>query len=156
MEKQFSATVYVIEDDKTLLIFHRKLQKWLPPGGHLNDNETPPEAAKREVREETGLEIEFLTQENIWIDDSNAKSFERPFMCLLEQIPAYQNQPSHLHMDLIYVAKPKGGVLTYNIEETEGLRWFTQEEIENLEPGKEIFSETQASLRTIFNIFSYV
>jgi len=66
---------------------HPKLKKWLPPGGHVEENESPPEAATREVKEETGLEITFIKQENIWIEKWNAKSFERPFLCLTEEIP---------------------------------------------------------------------
>ena len=86
MERQFTATVYIIEAQRTLLIYHRKLQKWLPPGGHLEANETPPEAARREALEETGMEITFMMQENVWIDRWNARSFERPYLCLLEDI----------------------------------------------------------------------
>ena len=57
MKRQFTATVYILEKDKVLLIHHRKLQKWLPPGGHMDPNETPAEAACREAFEETGLKI---------------------------------------------------------------------------------------------------
>ncbi len=42
------------------LIFHRKLKKWLPPGGHIDPNEMPSETAIREAFEETGLEIELI------------------------------------------------------------------------------------------------
>jgi len=57
MEKHFTATTYIIQDGKVLLIPHSKLGKWLPPGGHVELNETPPECAIREALEETGLEI---------------------------------------------------------------------------------------------------
>ena len=143
MERQFTATVYIIENEQVLLIFHRKLQKWLPPGGHMDPNETPPQAAKREAKEETGLEIEFIQQENIWINRWNASSFERPYQCLLEEIPAYGDKPAHQHIDFIYVGIPTGGNLLQNDVETTGLRWFTRIEVEQLEPDQEIFQETQ-------------
>jgi 8-oxo-dGTP pyrophosphatase MutT (NUDIX family) len=54
------ATAYVVRGDKTLLLKHRKLGMWLPPGGHVEPGETPDEAVRREVREETGLEIDFV------------------------------------------------------------------------------------------------
>src|SRR5438309_1914918 len=98
MKKEFTATVYIIENQKVLLIYHHKLQKWLPPGGHIEENETPPEAAKREALEETGYEIEFIIQENVWIKQLNASSFERPYLCLLEEIPAYKDKEAHQHM----------------------------------------------------------
>ncbi len=153
MERHFCATVYIIEENKVLLIFHRKLQKWLPPGGHLDPNETPPDGAKREVREETGLEVDFFSHENISIQDVNATSFERPFMCLLENIPAYGNQPAHQHMDFIYIARPIGGTISYNSNETEGIRWFTYEEIEREISEKLIYSETKQSIKKIFELY---
>ncbi|HXF29163.1 MAG TPA: NUDIX domain-containing protein, partial [Chlamydiales bacterium] len=81
MRRDFTATCYVIEDEKVLLIYHKKHKKWLPPGGHIDPNETPPEAAKREVQEETGLHIEFISQENIQLAArSHACQIERPYL----------------------------------------------------------------------------
>lgn len=128
MERQFTATVYIFEGSKVLLHRHEKLGKWLPPGGHLELNETPPEAARREVREETGLEIAFIEQENLKIDAYNGVSFERPFLCLLENIPAHKDKPAHQHMDMIYLARP-----LEMKEDLRGFRWFSYEELQDLE-----------------------
>lgn len=151
MERQFTATVYIVDEQRVLLIFHRKMQKWLPPGGHLDPNETPPEGARREVREETGLEISFALQENVWIDRWNANSFERPYMCLVEEIPPFGDKEAHQHIDFIYVGTPVGGQESRNTLETDDMRWFTLEEIEALDPDNEIFVETQQSIRTILS-----
>ena len=105
MEKHFTATTYVFHEGRVLLHKHPKLHKWLPPGGHVEPNETPPDAARREVKEETGLDITLLDQENIKIYAYNAKSFERPFLCLLEEIPASPKQEAHYHMDMIYLGR---------------------------------------------------
>jgi 8-oxo-dGTP pyrophosphatase MutT (NUDIX family) len=51
MERHFTTSVYILHEGKVLLLFHPKLQKWLPPGGHIEKDESPPEAAKREVME---------------------------------------------------------------------------------------------------------
>lgn len=143
MIKQLTATAYVLENNKVLLIFHRKLKKWLPPGGHLEPNELPSDGAVREVKEETGLEIELMTQENIWIAPRpNGKSFPRPYMCLQEEIPEFNGHPAHQHIDFIYVAKPIGGELTHNLDETDGMRWFSLQELKSLKKEVEIFEET--------------
>lgn len=48
----------VVKNGKVLLRYHPKLGKWLPPGGHIQPGETPDEALRRELLEETGLVIE--------------------------------------------------------------------------------------------------
>lgn len=149
IEAHFTSTVYIVEAGRTLLIYHKKFKKWLPPGGHLHPNETPSEAALREAKEETGLEIELFQQENVWIDRWNAKSIPRPYMCLLEEIPAVGDQAAHRHIDMIFLARPTGGNEEINSHETEGLQWFSLEEVESLEGDVEIFEETKETLRKI-------
>ncbi len=110
----------------------------------MEANETPPECAKREVKEETGLEIEFIRQENLWVDFWNASSIERPYLCLLENIPAHAGTPAHQHIDLIFLAKPTGGTLFSDV------KWFSLEEVEKLSE-EEIFTETKTTIRHILN-----
>lgn len=152
MNKQFTASVYIINDQKILLIKHPKLQKWLPPGGHVENNETPVEAARREVREETGLEIELIPQENIWVNYWNANSFERPYLCLLEEIPPYKDQPAHQHMDFIYVANL---ISAKSSSPSESLiyQWFDQKGLDLLEPDVDIFKETLQVLQHLLATF---
>src|SRR5262249_3633492 len=56
----FTVCVFVVQDSKVLLIHHRKLDKWLPLGGHVELDEDPEQAALREAKEESGLEVELL------------------------------------------------------------------------------------------------
>jgi 8-oxo-dGTP pyrophosphatase MutT (NUDIX family) len=153
MEKQFTSTVYIIQDNKVLLIHHRKFNKWMPPGGHVNPDETPPECARREAYEETGLHIELIKEENVWINQWNASSFERPYMCLLEQVPEQNGKPAHQHVDLMYIAKPVGGSETHNSVETHDLRWFSLQEIGALIPDDEIFVETIETIQHLLEKF---
>jgi 8-oxo-dGTP pyrophosphatase MutT (NUDIX family) len=54
--RHFTATTYVVNDGATVLHDHKRLDLWLAPGGHIDRDELPHEAALREVREETGLD----------------------------------------------------------------------------------------------------
>ncbi|MCP5504752.1 MAG: NUDIX domain-containing protein [Chlamydiales bacterium] len=146
MKRHFTTTVYLLKGDQVLLLLHPKLNKWLPPGGHIEANESPPMAARREVLEETGLEFIFIHEENVWIDRWNAKSFERPYLCLMEEIPEHNGVPAHQHMDFIYLGKPIGNQAPVS---EDPLRWFTLEEIEALRDDEEIFVETKEVLRTL-------
>lgn len=62
MERQYCASSYVIDFDKaeTLLMYNRKLNKWLQPGGHIIGLETPIDACVREAKEETGIDIKIV------------------------------------------------------------------------------------------------
>jgi ADP-ribose pyrophosphatase YjhB (NUDIX family) len=59
VRRAFSSSVFIYFDKKVLLIRHKLLNLWLPVGGEREGNETPLETARREVLEETGLEVKF-------------------------------------------------------------------------------------------------
>lgn len=52
-----TASAVVVGRRGTVLHRHRKLGRWMQPGGHVDPGETPPEAALRESEEETGLAV---------------------------------------------------------------------------------------------------
>jgi 8-oxo-dGTP pyrophosphatase MutT (NUDIX family) len=56
VRRAFSVAVYARRENRVLVIHHRRLETWLPLGGELEAGETPLEAARRELREESGLE----------------------------------------------------------------------------------------------------
>lgn len=150
MEKQFTATAYILNDQKVLLLMHPKLGKWLPPGGHMEENETPPQAAIREVKEETGLDVEILKEEHLWVERWNATSFERPFLCLLENIPPHKDKPAHQHIDFIYLCRLIGGKTEDSHQNMQTIRWFTLDEVRALKADEEVFAETQEVIEVIF------
>jgi 8-oxo-dGTP diphosphatase len=64
-QKKFTVSVVaVVSDDegKILLLDHvlRPKSGWGPPGGFINHGEQPEDAVRREIREETGLELDQL------------------------------------------------------------------------------------------------
>lgn len=54
----------IVNDGAVLLRMHEKYNTWMGPGGHIDPNEDPNEAVKREVMEETGLEIALINPTN--------------------------------------------------------------------------------------------
>ena len=50
---------FVVGPRGTVLLRHRKIDLWMQPGGHIDRGETPWEAARREIVEETGLSVRF-------------------------------------------------------------------------------------------------
>ncbi|CRX38680.1 NUDIX domain-containing protein [Estrella lausannensis] len=147
MKRQFVASAYVVENQKVLLLMHKKLKKWLPPGGHLDENELPHEGAQRETLEETGIEIEIIS-DDLSIRERNARIVPKPRHILLEEIPAHHEEPQHQHIDFIFLARPIGGTLTVNRQESDALRWFSEDELDQI-PENEIFNETKTIAKNL-------
>jgi 8-oxo-dGTP diphosphatase len=57
--RAFSVAIFCRHEGAVLLIRHKRLGAWLPVGGELEPGETPLEAARRELFEETGLHGSF-------------------------------------------------------------------------------------------------
>lgn len=59
-EIMYTASAFVLNrENKILLLWHKKFNKYVQPGGHILENELPHEAAIREVFEETGITIDI-------------------------------------------------------------------------------------------------
>jgi 8-oxo-dGTP pyrophosphatase MutT (NUDIX family) len=122
LSRDFTVAVFVVHEDRVLLHFHAKLDRWLPPGGHIEPNELPDEAAVREVLEETGVVCTLTGGTRMHYDDPALPlQLVTPAGIQLEQIG-----PDHQHIDLIYFAsgsptKPR-----------EQVGWFALDELEPL------------------------
>jgi 8-oxo-dGTP pyrophosphatase MutT (NUDIX family) len=125
-EGHLTGSALVVSQDgaRVLLLRHRKLQRWLQPGGHADAGEGAGEAvALREALEETGLAGLELHP-----------AAPRPLDVDVHDIPARPGEPAHQHLDLRYlvVAPPGTAAPTLAVEEASDLRWFTWAEAEEL------------------------
>lgn len=58
-----AAEVWVFDPElRRILLVNHRWRGWVPPGGRVEDGETPREAAARELGEETGLRVELLAR----------------------------------------------------------------------------------------------
>jgi 8-oxo-dGTP pyrophosphatase MutT (NUDIX family) len=125
--RHFSATTYVVRNGKVLLHYHKKLKMWLPVGGHVDRDELPHEAAIREVKEETGLDVELVVKKDLLKTD-NAVELVPPHKMMLHNL-----NPFHQHIDMVFVARANNDEFNISHFESKELGWFGKEEIENFE-----------------------
>lgn len=114
-----TASGLVIKDDKVLLIFHPHIKSWFQPGGHIDEGESPFEAAIREVYEETGFRC--------LLDSSGLD----PLDIDIHEIPAnlQKGEDAHLHIDLLYRLKPIGEEKS---SEDISWDWFSLEQVHSV------------------------
>ncbi|MDD9952565.1 MAG: NUDIX hydrolase [Zetaproteobacteria bacterium] len=106
-----SAWVVDYHAERVVLMHHKKLQKWLQPGGHCDGDVDVEAVARKEAAEETGLDNLTLVVENIFDLDLHA-------------IPEHKGVPAHLHYDVRFLFRaPEGARLVQN-EESHALQWF--------------------------------
>ena len=103
MRRHFTATAFVVDGERTLLHWHKRLQQWMPPGGHIEPEEEPVEAVLREVLEETGIAAEIIPSASPLPFDS-PRQLPPPYTILLEDSPGPDGP--HQHIDLIYFCRP--------------------------------------------------
>ena len=123
--KHFCASAFIInpENKKILLVKHSDYDKWLQPGGHIEDDETPEVAAVREVYEETGLKINLIGEHFPREDD-----LIRPL-----GIQCNRKKDETRFIDIIYWGIPNNpeAELKLNDESIE-IGWFTRTELDRL------------------------
>jgi len=121
----------ILSPDKKcmLLIFHKKLNRWLQPGGHVDsDDLSPLHAAIRESLEETKAEIGWylsLVPEDPYVPlDLDTHIFP--------QHPA-TNQPEHFHHDFRYVFLTRSNKIGLDTDEVIDYKWVKLEEMAKVE-----------------------
>ena len=99
---------------RVLLNHHRKLNRWLQPGGHCDGDPATLDVAVREAMEETGLEVEPWSPQPLDID--------------IHAIPAREDEPAHRHYDLRYALVAKSEDFAVS-DESHALVWAPLDEL---------------------------
>lgn len=120
-----SAWIVSPEGGQVILIHHRKLDRWLQPGGHADGDPDVAAVALREAREETGLTSLKLVSPTIYDVD-------------VHLIPAKGEVPAHHHYDIrfLFVADPAEPFL--HSAETKDIKWVDYEKVPFFTPDKSV------------------
>ena len=124
----FTVAIFVVHQDRVLVVHHRKLGKWLPLGGHVELDEDPEQAALREAREESGLEVE-LVGERPPTTEPGTRALIAPRFLDIHRI-----HEGHEHIGMIYWARPAGGTLRREEAAHHDIRWCTAQDLDGLQP----------------------
>jgi 8-oxo-dGTP pyrophosphatase MutT (NUDIX family) len=111
-----SAFVLNFERDACLLTHHRKLGRWLQPGGHADGDADVLNVSAREALEETG--IEGLEPISFGILDLD-----------IHCIPTRAHEPEHLHYDVRFAFVAPEGAQFVVSDESHDLAWVKLEEV---------------------------
>ena len=129
--RHFTSTVYVVNDGAIALHHHERLGIWLPPGGHIDRDELPIEAAKREVLEEVGQDVTIPNDEQTQLGP-DSRAIRDPDRLMLHDIHRYDDgSVGHQHIDFVYY----GAVPSRTIDPADGERhddhweWFTPDDL---------------------------
>jgi 8-oxo-dGTP pyrophosphatase MutT (NUDIX family) len=141
----FTVAIFVVHNEKILLIHHRKLDKWLPLGGHIELDEDPEQAALREAKEESGLDVELLGERPPTTSPGTRALIAPRFLDI------HRISDTHEHIGMIYWARPKAAAqassrhgsethrqdacaTTLAVEEHHDIRWCSLADLDTLTP----------------------
>ncbi len=122
--KSLTATVYIINGDKVLLHMHKKYKTWFPVGGHIEKDELPHEAALREAKEESGLNVTIYEKFPDLFSIGLVKRVPRP-VCVYNEGDSCVEE----FLDFIYAAVTDENEPCASDGESRVFRWFTLNEL---------------------------
>lgn len=124
--KKYTASSYVIDDeDRLLVLYHKKFQKWLQPGGHIERGEEAWQCALREVFEETGIRIDIVSKTPLIVKEYHT--------------------PIGIQIDYQFLGIPFNTDIVFN-EEAKEARWIRKEDFQTLNVAEDLEEGYEAML----------
>ena len=142
-ELQIVVAAFIFKDDKVLLIHHKKLDKWLPVGGHIERNETPDAAVLREAKEEVGLDVEIIQTDATLQCGQMKEKLCVPFHVSVHSVG------DHDHCCLNYACTVKSENVEMNNRELKNFQWFSKEELKQ----EHVSEGVKAEALTAFKVY---
>lgn len=124
----WTVAVFIVHENKVLLRMHEKYHVLLAVGGHIELDESPLDAAKRECMEEVGLEIHIPGEETLrYFEEDRLQELPRP-----DAMNIHYVSDTHRHIDVVYYATcTHADIVPENPDDT--WEWLTKEELEQRE-----------------------
>ncbi len=113
-----TASAWIIDEkgSSALLVHHKKLNRWLRPGGHADGDENVPAVATKEAREETGLTSLKLIEDNFFDID-------------IHLIPRHGDNQAHYHHDIRFLFVAEKTEKCVISDESNELKWIPMDKI---------------------------
>jgi ADP-ribose pyrophosphatase YjhB (NUDIX family) len=136
-------SMFVVYRQQVLLIHHKKLATWLPPGGHVEHagpaGEDTNQALFRELKEETGLTAADVTLWQVAAKvgrhvlgpealqrSHNTQQLLVPWRVDRHDFPPV---PGHQHLALIYLLRAYSSRVQLETTAHHAIKWFVREEL---------------------------
>lgn len=137
----FTVAGYLVHKNKTLLIKHKYLPIWMPPGGHIELDQTPIEAVFMEIKEEAGIDVSHLELVETQPYTKSFKRGEAVALPLPFDMEHHAITDTHRHINMAYIIKSDTDNVEPGAGESNTFRWFTADELRD-------FTETNDSIRS--------
>jgi 8-oxo-dGTP pyrophosphatase MutT (NUDIX family) len=122
----FTVSIFIAQAGKVLFVSHKQLNRWLPVGGHIELDEHPEQAAIREAREESGLEVELVGTRTPLKDEAGFTPLLAP-----DYMDIHLIKEPHWHIGMVYFARVKSGELELNAGEHHDIQWLGEKDFED-------------------------
>jgi 8-oxo-dGTP pyrophosphatase MutT (NUDIX family) len=146
-----SAFILHPTEKKILLLHHKKLNKWLQPGGHVELHENPLQALQHELEEEAGLtpnDYTIIEPADHPRPSGNNVVLPLPFY-FNEHL--FTSESNHRHIDICYLARAHTSKLTDSPDGAHAIAWLTLEEIRAKHVEDLLFTDTLEICEWIWN-----
>ncbi len=122
----FTVSIFIVKDRKVLFIFHKQLNRWLPIGGHIELDENPEQAAVREAKEESGLDVELVGKRPPIQNEAGFVSLLQP-----DYMDIHLIKEPHWHIGMVYFARVLSGEVKLNREEHRDIQWLGEKDFDD-------------------------
>lgn len=121
----WTVETYIVHKDKVLLRKHDKYKLWLSVGGHIELDEGPLEAAKKECLEEVGLSVKIYGEDDCQTWKGDVHDLPTPISMYRHPV-----NDAHEHITIIYFGTSDSNDISPE-NKNDIWQWFTKDEIEN-------------------------